>query len=135
MNDKRQQLQELQILRDENLISDEEYSKLRQDILSGNSLQPQTSLEKLAQKKIWVVVLWALFIPLGAYVYTRRWKAFWVTFACLGTLGFVIGAGSEDPEEAFANAFAVGSVVTPLVVGIDNGMAISRARENKPDWS
>ncbi|ACB00967.1 MULTISPECIES: hypothetical protein [Cyanophyceae] len=135
MNDKRQQLQELQILRDENLISEAEFFKLRQDILSSNSLQPQTNLDRLARKKIWVVVLWALFVPIGAYAYTRRWKAFFITFACLAALGGFIGVASEDVEEAIANAFALGSIAGPLAAGVDNGVAISRARENKPDWS
>ncbi|WP_024547083.1 SHOCT domain-containing protein [Picosynechococcus sp. NKBG15041c] len=137
MNDKLQKLQEIQALRDKNLITEEEFSKLRQDILMGKlSLsQLQTDRERLAQKKIWVVVLWALFIPIGAYVYTRRWKAFWITFTCLGLLGGAVGATSEDVEEAIANAFVVGSIVWPLATSIDNGAAISRARNNEPDWT
>lgn len=81
------------------------------------------------------MILWALFLPIVAYGYVGRWKAFFIVLLGFIFLGGLVGIASENEEEAMANAFAVSSIVGPLVAGIDNSLAIRRARKNELDWS
>lgn len=107
------------------------FSQMKKGIISGDGVGSNSSdpIQVLARKKIWVVVLWSLLFPLGTYVYTRRWKPFFTLLGCLMLLGGVIGMLSEDETAAFDNGFLVGSFITPVVAGIDNGTEIVKARK------
>jgi ABC-type Fe3+ transport system permease subunit len=93
--------------------------------------QQEKELEKivtLADKKIGWIIFWSLFFPIGAYIYTGRWKAFFILLTSLFCLGVIVGTNSENEEEAFVNAFAVSSIITPIATLIDNISAINRSR-------
>jgi hypothetical protein len=94
--------------------------------------QQEKELEKivtLADKKIGWIIFWSLFLPIGTYIYTKRWKAFFIFCAFLLFIGGIVGANSKNEEEAFANGIAVGSIIGPIASLIDNISAVNRSRD------
>ncbi len=83
----------------------------------------------LADKKIGWIVFWSLLLPIGSYIYTGRWKTFFIIFACQFSLGFCITMAFEDSEEGFAKAFNWSLISWPLISFVDNASAINRARD------
>jgi NhaP-type Na+/H+ or K+/H+ antiporter len=90
---------------------------------------------KLSQRNLLVTIILSAILPMGGYIYTRRW---------LSLLGFMLGGfalsvavHAIEPEQEKAGAMAgslcmlYGSIVAP----IDNARAIARARERVTDLS
>jgi len=87
-----------------------------------------TKTEKLANKRIWISTLVGIIIPIGAYIYTWRWKPFLYLMGTCAALGFLVGVVTPNPEKAYKRSFRLGQVLGIVVAPIDNGTAISRAR-------
>lgn len=69
---------------------------------------------KLSQKKIGWVIFWSILFPIGAYIYTGRWKVFFVFLGSLMLLGGFVGVLSENEEEAFNNGYSIGRILGPI---------------------
>jgi hypothetical protein len=91
----------------------------------------------VSRRAIWVNALIALLIsPLGAYIYTRRWKALGLftlaSVVVFGIIGEIDSKPNETFEESMARSFERGVAFSPLaslIVTIENGLAIRRARQ------
>jgi len=98
----------------------------------------EKKLEKaviLADKKIGWIVFWSLLLPIGSYIYTGRWKTFFIIFACQFSIGFGIAMTSEDPEEGFTNAFNWSLISWPIISLVDNISAVNRSRDQIKELS
>lgn len=96
--------------------------------------QREKELEKivtLADKKIGWIVFWSLLLPIGAYIYTGRWKAFLILFVSFFSIGFIVGSNlnSDNEEEILANTFAIGSIIARIASLVDNVSAVNRSRD------
>jgi len=52
----------------------------------------------LSQRAYWVTVLLGLLIPIGAYLYTRRWRAMLIFLALAGLMGVIFTPENESEE-------------------------------------
>lgn len=91
----------------------------------------------ISRRAIWVNALIAFFLsPLGAYIHTRRWKALGMftlaSVVVFGIIGEIASKPNETFEESLARSFERGVAFSPLaslLVTIENGLAIRRARQ------
>lgn len=83
---------------------------------------------KLSQKNIVIAAILSFFLPIGGYIYTGRWKAFWILFGVLFGI-IMLGSVNERDEEKIDNLATFCGVVAAIVAPIDNSIAIQSARE------
>jgi hypothetical protein len=102
-----------------------------EEISKDNEEQELRRTVNLSQKNMPVAILLSIFIPFAGYIYTRRFLPF-ILFM-LGGFVFVSIVSSNETEEQkyFENSAIYGAVVAT----IDNGTAISRARQRLKDLS
>ncbi|MEK0179241.1 MAG: hypothetical protein EAZ78_24455 [Oscillatoriales cyanobacterium] len=90
---------------------------------------------KLSQRNIGAAIILSGILPIGGYVYTRRWLSF---------LGFMLGGFAlsmavytiePEREKADSMAYTLCALYCSIVSPIDNARAISRARERVTDLS
>jgi hypothetical protein len=89
----------------------------------------------LSKRSLPITIILSIFFPIGGYIYTRRWLPF-IGFMLGGFLLASVVYASENDQQKADNmtgnlCFLYGAVVAPL----DNGKAISRARERLSDLS
>lgn len=90
--------------------------------------QELTRTYKLSQKNMAIAVILSFLFPVGGYIYTARWKAFWILFSVI--LGIImLGSVNERDEEKIDRLATFCGVVAAIVAPIDNGIAIQSARE------
>ena len=93
-----------------------------------------TKREILAASAGWVAVTLNVVPGLGAgYLYQRRWKAYWITFA-LATAWFVLGAvlgqGAEDAQDIQNQLVGlVGFIALAAGTAVEAGLAVKKSRE------
>ena len=88
-----------------------------------------TKLVKLSERDMTTTIILSIFLPLGGYIYTRRWLPL-LWFFCGGFFVSALVSASE-PGEKFLVTSLYGAIVAP----VDNGKAIARARERVKDLS
>lgn len=87
----------------------------------------------LAASAGWVAVLLNVIPGLGAgYLYQRRWRAYWITFA-LATSWFVAGAVLAQNADATAESQnqlvgLIGLIVLAVVTATEAGLAVKKVR-------
>ncbi len=90
---------------------------------------------KLSQRNIGAAIILSAILPMGGYIYTRRWLSF---------LGFMLGgfalsvavyATEPEQDKAASMAWTFCSLYGSIVAPIDNARAIARARERVSDLS
>jgi len=89
--------------------------------------QKLVELVKLSQRSIPLAVIISLIIPIGGYIYTGRWAAFFKLLLIggfLGGLGLII-----TPEDSKGDTLVAIACAGTLIAPIDNGIAISSARK------
>ncbi|MCS7032272.1 MAG: hypothetical protein NZL92_12210, partial [Gloeomargarita sp. SKYG116] len=81
---------------------------------------------RLSQRSYGVTVVLGLLVPIGAYIYTRRWRAMFIFLALLGFLAFVFAP--EEESENWEPSPGLIAVAT-IVAVIDNVQAIRWAKK------
>lgn len=69
---------------------------------------------------------------MGGYIYTSRWKAFWIIFAAI-TFPIFIGVTSSRNEEQADRMIGATAVIWTIIAPIDNSLAIQRAKKKIED--
>ena len=93
-----------------------------------------TKREILSASAGWVAVTLNVVPGLGAgYLYQRRWKAYWITFA-LATAWFVLGAvlgqGAEDAQDIQNQLVGlVGFIALAAGTAVEGGLPAKKSRE------
>ena len=90
--------------------------------------QELAKLYKLSQKNIATAAILSFLFPIGGYIYTARWKAFWILFSVLFGI-ILIGTINEKDDEKVDGLATFCGVVAAIVAPIDNGIAIQSAKE------
>ncbi|APB32956.1 hypothetical protein GlitD10_0642 [Gloeomargarita lithophora Alchichica-D10] len=102
--------------RREEIIAEEDRSRREREL---------RRVYRLSQRAYWVTVLLGILFPIGAYIYTRRWRAMLIFLALAGFMGLIFTPENEsaewEPSAVFMVLGAVGATV-------DNGRAIRWAR-------
>ncbi len=80
---------------------------------------------RLSQRAYWVTVLLGLLIPIGAYLYTRRWRAMLIFLAFAGVMGLIFSPENESEQW---EPSPVLMVLGALGATVDNVQAIRWAR-------
>ena len=83
---------------------------------------------KLSQKSMATAAILSFLLPIGGYVYTARWRAFFILFGILFGIIF-LGAVNERDEKKIDGLTTFCSVIAAIVAPIDNCFAIHSARE------
>ena len=99
----------------------EEIDRLSQD-------QELAKTYNLSQKNIAIAAILSLIFPIGGYIYTARWKAFWILFCVLFGI-ILIGTINEQDEEKIDRLGTFCGVIASIVAPIDNSIAILKARD------
>lgn len=110
-----------------------EYQKTQQkiqEISKENEDKELRRLVNLSQKNIPIAIFLSIFIPFGAYIYTKRFLPF-VLFMLGGFVFLSVFSSEAEEPKYFENAVIYGAVVASA----DNGIAISRARQRLKDLS
>lgn len=90
--------------------------------------QELAKIYKLSQKNIATAAILSFLFPIGGYIYTARWKAFWILFGII--LGIImLGSINERDEEKIDRLSTFCGVVAAIVAPIDNSIAIQSARD------
>ena len=118
-------------------MSNDQYDPYVAEFERKNREKEMRKTVYVSRRAIWVNALIALFLsPLGAYIHTRRWKAlglFTLAFVVVfGIIGEIDSKPNETFEESLVRGFERGVAFSPLVgliVTIENGLAIRRARQ------
>jgi hypothetical protein len=90
--------------------------------------QELAKIYKLSQKNMVIAAILSFIFPIGGYIYTARWKAFWILFSIL--FGIVlIGTINEKDDEKVERFATFCGLVASIVAPIDNIKAIQAARD------
>ncbi len=82
-----------------------------------------------------VAVILSFFLPIGGYIYTRRWlPLLWFMLGGL-LIGVTVSASEPDPDEAAGMAWNLSLIYGSIVAPLDNGQAIARSRQRISDLS
>ena len=112
-----------------------EKESLQKRVTQIEQEQEQLRLLKLSNKSIPLAVIISILIPIGGYIYTGRWKAFFIMFGSVLFLNLLINSGSKNEREMIENSFIFGGVVFTIIAPIDNALAIRRAKEKMEERS
>jgi NhaP-type Na+/H+ or K+/H+ antiporter len=90
---------------------------------------------KLSQRNLPIAIILSAIVPIGGYIYTRRWLSF-LGFM-LGVFALSVAVYATEPEEdkAASMVYTLSLLYGAVVAPIDNGRAIARARERVSDLS
>jgi hypothetical protein len=102
--------------------------KRLEEIARQSQDQELASTYKLSQKNIATAAILSFLFPIGGYIYTARWKAFWILFSVLFGI-ILIGTINEKNDEKVDGLATFCGVVASIVAPIDNIIAIQSARE------
>lgn len=83
---------------------------------------------KLSQKNIAIAAILSFLFPISGYIYTARWKAFWIFFGVIFGV-IMLGSVNERDEEKIDSLATFCGVVAAIVAPIDNSIVIQSARE------
>lgn len=84
---------------------------------------------KLSNKSMPLAIVISFLLPIGGYIYTGRWKAFFILFGSAFLVNCLIILGSNNEKDGFQNAITFSSILGTIIAPIDNGLAINRAKE------
>lgn len=88
---------------------------------------------KLSRRNIYTAIILSFLVPIGGYMYARRWLP--LLGFLLGGFALTIALSAIEPEQDGSDTlvlwFLYGSIVAPF----DNARAIARARERVSDLS
>ncbi|MCJ2541557.1 hypothetical protein [Thermostichus vulcanus] len=103
-------------------------SKVR-EIISEEEKQHQEKelrrIYRLSRRSVGLAAALGFVFPLGAYLYTRRWKALGIFFSILFLVGLMIP--QEDPDD-FSPSIAQ-MILAGIAAAVDNTKAIQWAKE------
>jgi uncharacterized membrane protein len=80
------------------------------------------SIQKRANKKIWITALLSFFIPFAGYLYTVRYRAAIIAFFSMLLLISAEDTMDEDAANTLYSFFAIG-------VAVENSISVRKARE------
>lgn len=90
---------------------------------------------KLSQRNLWAAIILSGILPIGGYVYTRRWLSFLGLMLGGAALSIAVHAIEPEREKADSMAYTLCGLCGSIFAPIDNARAISRARERVTDLS
>ena len=102
--------------------------KRLEEIARHSQDQELAKIYKLSQKNIATAAILSFLFPIGGYIYTARWKAFWILFGIISGI-IMLGSINERDEEKIDRLATFCGVVAAIVAPIDNGIAIQSAKE------
>jgi len=100
-----------------------------QELKNQEETKELDNLIKLSNRNILIAVLLSIIIPIGGYIYTKRWKAFLILLGSGFLVGTAIGLTEKDSDKVAEKAFSVGSLIGSIAAPIDNGLAIWKAKK------
>ena len=83
---------------------------------------------KLSQKNMAIAGIISFLFPIGGYIYTARWKAFWILFSIFVGI-FTISTINENDEKKIDSVTTCLGAVMAVAASADNCIAIQNARE------
>ncbi len=111
---------------------------LQQYIDSINDQEERKRAEnivRLSRLNIVVVVLISLVIPIGGYIYTRRWKPLLWFLLSITLIVVLMDISSHDKKDVIARFYSMLAIIGKLVAPLDNTLAIFIAKKHLQELS
>lgn len=112
-------------------MSDKDPRNTIEELEAGIQAKENIRTLELSKKNIPTAVILSILFPIGAYIYTKRWKAFGILFSALMGIAFVIilASGNKWSQKQEDDTGVFLSIIAAIVAPIDNASAIRRAKE------
>lgn len=111
---------------------------LRQYIDSINDKEERKRAEnivRLSRLNIVVAVLISLVIPIGGYIYTRRWKPLLWFLLGITLIVVLMDVSSHDKKDIIARFYSMLAILGKLIAPLDNALAIFIAKKHLQELS